>query len=487
MSRNVVTISDCEAVAPAEEHVSLPGDGAHLLPLVRDVDLHALQRVNPDRYPFLLQSSASSGDLGRYDILFAFPGESLELTQSGQLIGPHRTEETRFLNALDAWWRREQQANSICSTSSMTHSGVTTQLPFTGGWFLYLGYELAAEIEPSLDLEADPLLPAAFAVRCPAAVLRDHQSGECFFVAEDDTAEFCDIVLDDLSVCGIRDDDNAPELAGPETDEEPELAFIDAVLRAKVRIAAGDVYQANLSREWSLTVDDRLDADRIYSALCAANPAPFAGLVRWRDTAIISSSPERLLCSRDGIVSTRPIAGTRPRSVDSDVDNGLSIELFASAKERAEHVMLIDLERNDLGRICEPGSVEVDEMMVLESYAHVHHIVSNVRGKLRAEISPGDTIRAMFPGGTITGCPKVRCMQIVNELEASPRGAYTGSFGYLNRDGSMDINILIRTMIMQGSRVRFRAGSGIVADSDPQAELAETRAKAKGMLEALIA
>jgi anthranilate synthase component 1 len=147
--------------------------------------------------------------------------------------------------------------------------------------------------------------------------------------------------------------------------------------------------------------------------------------------------------------------------------------------------MLIDLERNDLGRVCEPGTVEVDEMMVLESYAHVHHIVSNVRGKLRDDVTPGDAIRAVFPGGTITGCPKVRCMEIIADLESGSRGAYTGSFGYLNRDGSLDLNILIRTIVMHGHDLSFRAGSGIVADSDAQAELAETRAKAKGLIQAL--
>lgn len=199
----------------------------------------------------------------------------------------------------------------------------------------------------------------------------------------------------------------------------------------------------------------------------------------------MSSSPERLVEVRDRAVSTRPIAGTRPRSDDRDLDDSLSAELLAHPKERAEHVMLIDLERNDLGRICVPGSVEVDEMMVLESYAHVHHIVSNIRGRLRKEITPGDTIRAVFPGGTITGCPKIRCMQIIRELEQRPRGAYTGSFGYLNRDGSLDLNILIRTMVMRGNSVSLCAGSGIVADSEPQAELAETRAKARGMIRAL--
>ncbi|MGB5512123.1 MAG: chorismate-binding protein, partial [Woeseiaceae bacterium] len=203
------------------------------------------------------------------------------------------------------------------------------------------------------------------------------------------------------------------------------------------------------------------------------------------DVEIISSSPERLLKIRHGIAATRPIAGTRPRSDDDDTDNALSAELLAHPKEVAEHVMLIDLERNDLGRICEAGTVVVDEMMVLESYAHVHHIVSNVTGQLRPDVTPGEAIAAVFPGGTITGCPKVRCMEIISELEDSARGAYTGSFGYLNRDGSLDLNILIRTMVKRGNKLEFRAGSGIVADSDADAELQETRAKAEGMLRAL--
>ena len=208
-------------------------------------------------------------------------------------------------------------------------------------------------------------------------------------------------------------------------------------------------------------------------------------MARWGDIEIISSSPERLLSIRDGQAATRPIAGTRPRSDDVQTDDNLSAELFANAKERAEHVMLIDLERNDLGRICDPGSVTVDEMMVLESYAHVHHIVSNVSGRLRNGVTPGQAIAAVFPGGTITGCPKVRCMEIISELEQGHRGAYTGSFGYLNRDGSLDLNILIRTMVSTPDGVTFRAGSGIVADSDAAAELQETRAKAEGMLRAI--
>ncbi|HEB67062.1 MAG TPA: aminodeoxychorismate synthase, component I, partial [Gammaproteobacteria bacterium] len=198
-----------------------------------------------------------------------------------------------------------------------------------------------------------------------------------------------------------------------------------------------------------------------------------------------SSSPERLLRVRNGVAETRPIAGTRPRGGSTMDDERLKTELVAHPKERAEHIMLIDLERNDLGRICRPGSIEVNEHMALESYAHVHHIVSNVRGRLRADVTPGQAIRAVFPGGTITGCPKERCMAIIAELEGEARGAYTGSMGYLNHDGDLDLNILIRTITVHDDEVVLRAGAGLVVDSVPERELEETRHKARGLLNAL--
>jgi anthranilate synthase component 1 len=435
-----------------------------LIKLIREIagpeDLRQLHRDHPARYPFLLQSTAPGGSLGRYDILFAFPGDAL-------IAG----DEPDFLEALDQRWRElrvpEQHAD----------------LPFTGGWFLYLGYELAAEIEPGLGLMQDPILPAAFAVRCPTALIYDHQAAVCHLVCE--TPDGMDREQLNRDIDALERHRAVAAASVLSVTEEDPVTFTDAVLRAKEYISAGDVYQANLSRQWSAQVSPGVDASDIYAALCASNPGPFAGMARWQDIEIISSSPERLLQIRGGTASTRPIAGTRPRSLDAGADEDLSAELFAHPKERAEHVMLIDLERNDLGRVCAAGTVEVNELMVLESYAHVHHIVSNVQGRLRPDVTPGQAIAAVFPGGTITGCPKVRCMEIISELEHGPRGAYTGSFGYLNRDGSLDLNILIRTMVMGDNSVTFRAGSGIVADSDPTAELEETRAKAEGMLRAI--
>jgi anthranilate synthase component 1 len=436
------------------------------------LNFRALHQANPDRYPFLLQSTASGSPLGRFDILFAFPGESLVLDRLSELAGPDNGSGIDFLEALDAWWRQERIANSDLA------------LPFQGGWFLYLGYELAAQVEPSLELKPDGRLPTAFAVRCPAAFIHDHENDRQIAICETACASLMQAMLDDAADTfpAMSVDDNSRVVKTREAASEP---FLSAVNRAKEYIAAGDIFQANLSRLWRAELDAGFSADEVYARLCESNPAPFAGLLRWQDVAIISSSPERLVSIRNNEVSTRPIAGTRPRGTSESADSALSEELFGHPKERAEHVMLIDLERNDLGRVCNAGTVEVNEYMVLESYTHVHHIVSNVRGELKPELGPADAIRAVFPGGTITGCPKVRCMEIINELEGSPRGAYTGSMGYLNRDGSLDLNILIRTMVMQDGRIELKAGAGIVADSNPEAELAETRAKAKGLLMAL--
>ncbi len=441
--------------------------------LAQPVDLPGLHRLAPQRYPFLLQSTAVRPPLGRYDILFACPGESLELDGNGELRGNHSDGAQGFLAALDDWWRHNSRF------------GPVPELPFHGGWFLYLGYELAAEIEPVLDLPVDPVLPVAFAVRCPAAIIHDHVDRQSWLVAEAGAGIDQDRVMNDILGAADESRESPGRAPGSTILEEDDERFLSAVTRAKDYIAAGDIYQANLSRGWTTQFSEEHAAADLYAALSAANPAPFAGLARWRDAAIISSSPERLVQVRGGVASTRPIAGTRPRAMDRDDDDRLSVELFANPKERAEHIMLIDLERNDLGRICEAGTVEVDEMMALESYAHVHHIVSNVKGRLKAGTAPGEAIRAVFPGGTITGCPKVRCMQIIHELEGVARGAYTGSFGYLNRDGSLDLNILIRTMVLQGRTLQLRAGAGIVADSEARAELAETRAKAEGMLRSL--
>jgi anthranilate synthase component 1 len=299
------------------------------------------------------------------------------------------------------------------------------------------------------------------------------------------TARWCSVqdIADLVAAPRLDPLDRWPVVRVQEDDPTP---FLQGVDRIQEYLRAGDVFQVNLSRGWRARAAESCSHTAVYSALRSANPAPFAGLLAWDDWAVLSSSPERLLSVREGLAETRPIAGTRPRQPNDPLDDlTRRAELIGHPKERAEHVMLIDLERNDLGRVCVPGSVQVDELMGLETYAHVHHIVSNVRGMLRADVTPGQAMAAVFPGGTITGCPKVRCMQIIHELESVGRGPYTGALGYLDRRGNLDLNILIRTLWMRDNTLHFRAGAGIVVDSDPESELAETRAKARGLLRAL--
>ncbi|MFQ5581469.1 MAG: anthranilate synthase component I family protein [Mariprofundaceae bacterium] len=276
---------------------------------------------------------------------------------------------------------------------------------------------------------------------------------------------------------------NLGEVSVSDPDE-----YKQAVLRVKDYIRAGDVFQANIARFWSVAMQKK-QLPGLYAQLRQVNPAPFSCFVRVEAgddrLYIVSSSPERLFrVSADGTVETRPIAGTRKRSSGIQ-DDRLRQELLLSDKERAEHIMLLDLGRNDLGRVCQPGSIEVNERMIIERYATVQHIVSNIRGRLREGKDVVDVFCAMFPGGTITGCPKVRCMEIIHELEPGARGPYTGGVGYVAGDGSADMNILIRTFWHCHDTLHWAAGAGIVADSSPEHELCETEHKAVGLLHAL--
>lgn len=456
--------------------------------LSADIELLALHRRNPARYPMLLESVAADTPRARYDILFVADGSGFRSDADGltrTLDG--RALASGFLDTLDAHWQALRDAPDavVSSGADVTRDDNLEALPFRGGWALYLGYELAQDIEPALRLPAldTAIVPTALALRCPAALIRDHAQAAVFAIAEGGHAGLLDNVVRDMR-------DGASELATDtwrapiSIDEDDPQRFLDGVARIHAYLAAGDVFQVNLSRAWHAKCAQIPAPAALYARLRNANPSPFSGSLLQPGWALASSSPERLVSVRGNRVETRPIAGTRPR-MSGDDDQARVRELIGHPKERAEHVMLIDLERNDLGRVCVPGSIEVDELMGIESYAHVHHIVSNVRGTLRAGTTPSRVIAAVFPGGTITGCPKVRCMQIIAELEGEGRGPYTGALGYLDRNGDMDLNILIRSIRQVGDTLHFRAGAGIVADSDATHELDETRAKARGMLRAL--
>ncbi|MEA5449942.1 anthranilate synthase component I [Leptolyngbya sp. CCNP1308] len=372
-------------------------------------------------------------------------------------------------------------------------------LPFTGGWLGWLGYDLAWEIERLPTINSDPLpFPVALWYEPATFAVLDHQAQQLWLFAPSQAA--LDNLEKQLSLPAIEEAPIALVTGDPRavTLGMAAAEYQQAVLRAKQHIQAGDVFQVNLSLRFSTVTTAHSWA--LYRRLHGINPSPFACYWRtpWGD--VISCSPERLVKLQDGIAQTRPIAGTRPRGVTPEQDAELAQTLLSNPKERAEHIMLVDLERNDLGRVCRWGTVQVNELLTVEYYSHVMHLVSNVVGKLGNTARAGgicphtaiDLIRATFPGGTITGCPKVRCMEIIEDLEPVRRSLFYGSCGYLDRRGHLDLNILIRTLLvghtdslLTASAVWGQVGAGIVADSDPAKEWQESLQKARAQLLAL--
>ena len=433
-------------------------------------DLSSLQSIDLNKYPYLLESSSRGNKKNRYSILFFKPTVFLQ---------KNKEDKNNFLDEFDKIWRKEKiEQNEFYFNNK--------KIPFCGGWFVYLGYELAQEIEPRLSIPKSPFkLPTAFASRVNTAIIYDHVDNE-IFITSDDKESFYELMKDienDLSKILSY----SKKLSGTIKilTKGSEHEHQEQVRKCIDYIFQGEIFQANLSRLWKFEIDKKISEIEIYRQLRSKNPSPFAGLINYKDSNIICSSPERLVSVNGDYLETRPIAGTRPRGSSGIQDIELSNELINSDKEKAEHLMLVDLERNDISKVCKPGSVKVNEMMTIESYAHVHHIVSNICGIKIDNITPGEIIRSLFPGGTITGCPKVRCMEILGELEKEGRGPYTGSLGYVTHCGNMDLNILIRSMLKEKEFLYFRAGGGIVADSIPENETVETEAKANGMLKAL--
>lgn len=367
--------------------------------------------------------------------------------------------------------------------------------PFAGGWLGWLGYDLAWEIEQLPTLNPDPLpFPIAFWYEPETFAIADHHTQQLWLAAttlpqlEAMTAAL-ENFGDSTKTAGHDLVPATPPRDLPLTLHATQADYEAAVRQAKAYIQAGDIFQANLSLRFSSQT--LTESWSLYQRLQEINPSPFASYWRTPWGAVVSCSPERLVSLRGQQAETRPIAGTRSRGATPAADQRLAQELLANRKENAEHIMLVDLERNDLGRVCTWGSVRVDELMVLEPYSHVMHLVSNVIGTLHPAADPVDLIRAMFPGGTITGCPKVRCMEIIETLEPTRRSLFYGSCGYLDWRGHLDLNILIRTLLWtQGPSpglhtVWGQVGAGIVADSDPTQEWRESLQKAQAQLLAL--
>jgi anthranilate/para-aminobenzoate synthase component I len=369
---------------------------------------------------------------------------------------------------------------------------------FWGGWIGFIGYEASALFE-DIPLISPQNIPDISFMEVEHLFVYDHRNQILKFIISEEI-KVKDSDYEDFSweikriwndVHRILEKNNF----SPATNEEKFVhsaslktcsgknEYIQKVDQAKAYICEGDIYQANISQKFVTPFDKNPLA--LYQNLRKVNPSPFSGFLKFDDLSLVSSSPERLIKVSEDKIESRPIAGTRPRSNVSEKDEALTMELLLNDKERAEHLMLVDLERNDLGRLCKAGTVKVTDFMLLEKYSHVSHIVSNISGYLLPNRSVFEILKAVFPGGTITGCPKIRCMEIINELETVQRGPYSGSFGYIGYAPYIDLNIIIRSIIINNEYASFHVGAGIVADSIPEKEYQETLDKAAAMIKAL--
>ncbi len=442
-----------------------------------------LAALSPIR--FLFESVSAAESISRYSFLGAAPwgvyrlfSDRLELKREGrtvQLDGPPLERLREVTGSIGA---------------------VDSSLPFTGGFVGYFGYDFVRHLE-RLPRHPDraTVLPDALLARFDSLVIFDHARQRVLAVANEIQGQVdrrqAEARLDRLTeLLTARAEESAVEVPGHSgtTLDAPEClftadAFKAAVGRAKSHISAGDIFQVVLARRWRLPVD--LEPLAVYRALRTVNPSPYMVLFETPAVSLVGASPEMLVRKKGTRLETRPIAGTRPRSSDAAVDRRLACELLEDPKERAEHVMLVDLGRNDLGRIGRPGSVRTPSFMQIERYSHVMHLVSGVEAEIAPEWTAIDALQACFPAGTVTGAPKIRAMQIIDELEPEARGPYAGAVGYLSYNGDMDTCITIRTLVLRPGEVSITAGAGIVADSDPDREVEETESKAAGTLAAL--
>lgn len=418
--------------------------------------------------PGFLESLGSGSKTGRYSIVPLRWREHYRLQngtlfQSAQGITKELPGEPLII------------LEDILQQSTVPHA----ETPFVGGFFGYFGYDLANQIE-DLPQQAprDLSIPDLQLYWVDITAVYDHQTQQLTLATLDPAVDLKKYERQ------IRESQKTFSPAPLNITQQPQPIisreqFISMVAQGKEYIAAGDIYQVNLSCRFDGEMEG--SSSELYRRLRDINPSPFSCYLQFPDMEIISSSPERLVSLQDGLAETRPIAGTRPRGETRPEDQLLGEELLTHPKEKAEHIMLLDLERNDLGKVCQAGSVVVDELMVLEQYSHVTHIVSNVCGTLNHHCGPFDLLKATFPGGTITGVPKKRCMEIIDELEPVGRGSYTGSAGYISACGNMDLNILIRSFQRVGNTLTYQTGAGIVADSIPEQEWQECLHKGEAM------
>ena len=463
------------------------------LPADLDTPVSVYLRLLGHGPSFLLESVTGGEQIARYSFIGVNPSEIFVLR--GHTLETHTAVGDVTVRSLP------ENVNPQDALRDELAKHRPAQIPglprFFGGLVGFLGYEAVRFFEPSVGLTAHHTLPDAIFLHADTLVAFDHAFGRLLIIANvpvnGDEAKARAVAEAEIAAIEERlkapltniptaeDSPPAPTLHANMTQEE----FMGAVEVAKEHIAAGDIFQVVLSQRFHR--ETTAPPFSIYRTLRRLNPSPymfffdFDTILGEEPFYLIGASPEVHVRLEDGTASLRPIAGTRPRGATPAEDTALEEDLLADPKELAEHVMLVDLARNDLGRVCEYGSVHVPEQMVVERYSHVMHIVSHTEGQLRPDYDAFDLMKATFPAGTVSGAPKIRAMQIINDLENGPRGAYAGAVGYYSYDGSMDTCIAIRTLTMQGQTVSVQAGAGIVADSDPAAEYQETLNKARAL------
>jgi anthranilate synthase component I len=457
-----------------------------------ETPLSFFKRLERDDYSFLLESVEGSERWARYSFLGTRPqcifkarGNQVDIIETGKKTSFTTESPLKSLEEL------------LRGCQAVTVPGVP---PFFGGALGYVAYNAVEQFHEIADGKKDPLaLPEIFFIFVQTLVAFDNLKHTIKVIdnvrvdqhknlrqAYDRASERIQKVISSLQrkPRGIEPRDLTQTQGNRKfrsnlTQEE----FRNAVIRAKEYIKAGDIIQVVLCQR--LETQTASDPFEIYRALRFINPSPYMFYLELEDLRVIGSSPETMVRLTGDTIELRPIAGTRRRGATPEEERELEADLMADPKERAEHIMLVDLGRNDVGRVAEIGSVEVNELMAIERYSHVIHIVSNVRGKLAADMTPFDLFVSAFPAGTVSGAPKIRAMQIISELEPEKRGLYAGAIGYFGYNGNLDTCIVIRTIVMRGKRVLINAGAGIVADSDPDTEYQETLNKARAMLKAV--
>lgn len=485
-----------------DEFTARCGQG-NLIPVVREIMAdqdtpvsayeklrNALQSDNPQACSFLFESVEGDENIARYSMLGGMPRAVFRATG--------RTVRIQSADGRDEVLDDVDPLAVLKERMAIYQPVLDPSLPrFVGGAVGYLGYDAVAHFD-KVPLNENPGMdyPDMVFMIADTVILFDQVRHTMKLVANafidgDPAAAYADAVarierLADMLQTPLPRrllDVHVPERDLPFESNTPKEQFMAAVDKSKEYIKAGDVIQVVLSQRFEVEVSD--DPLQVYRALRAVNPSPYLFCLELGDCALAGSSPEVHVRNEEGQVDIRPIAGTRKRGRNEKEDVALQEDLLADPKERAEHVMLVDLARNDIGRVCAPGTVHLSEFMIIERYSHVMHIVSNVKGEIADGKDSYDLMRATFPAGTLSGAPKIRAMEIIAELEADRRGPYGGAVGYFGFDGNLDCCITIRTCFLQGGKTYVQSGAGIVADSDPQFEFEETVNKAKGMIKAL--